>query len=177
MDPETFNQHSPGVTLEEDGTVAIHDRDRTEYRYILGQNIYQQGTHRIRLNLETFRDHFWMFNGILKRDVDVRPDNASNLSHGWSGSYGWGLGREGREWRDGEYENRQVLDNVVKEGNIVKLVLDCAAGNMSLHWPDGQQLHIEIPESETWRLHVNLFNQGDKIRLVRASQRGEGQRE
>jgi hypothetical protein len=122
MDPETFNQHSPGVILENDDTVAIHDRDRTEYRYILGQNIYQQGTHRIRLNLETFRDHFWMFNGILKRDVDVRPDNASNLSHGWSGSYGWGLGREGREWRDGEYENRQVLDNVVKEGNIVKLV-------------------------------------------------------
>jgi hypothetical protein len=69
MDPETFNQHSPGVILENDGTVAIHDRDRTEYtRYILGQNIYQEGTHRIRLNLETFRDHFWMFIGILKGD-------------------------------------------------------------------------------------------------------------
>jgi hypothetical protein len=118
-----------------------------------------------------------MFIGILKRDVDVPPDNGSNLSHGWPGSYGWGLGREGREWRDGEYKNRQVLDNVVKEGNIVKLVLDCDVGNLSLHLPDGQQFHIEIPKSETWRLHVNLFNQGDKIRLVRASQRGEGQRE
>ena len=74
MDPETFNQHSPGViSLENDGTVAIHDRDRTEYRYILGQNIYQQGTHRIRLNLETFRDHFWMFIGILNGDVVVPP--------------------------------------------------------------------------------------------------------
>ena len=166
MDPETFNQYSPGVILENDGTVAIHDRDRTEYRYVLGQNIYQQETHRIRLNLETFRDHFWMFIGILKGDVVVRPDNGDTSSHGWPGSYGWGLGREGRKWENGVPTNVNALDNVVTEGDTVELVLDCDAANLSLNFPDGQQFHIRIPKLETWRLHVNLFNQGDEIRLV-----------
>jgi hypothetical protein len=144
MDPETFNQHSPGVTLVEDGTVAIHDRDRTEYRYVLGQNIYQQETHRIRLNLETFRDHFWMFIGILKGDVVVRPDNGDTSSHGWPGSYGWGLGREGRKWENGVPTNVNALD-VVTEGDTVELVLDCDAANLSISHQNTRVGNLETP--------------------------------
>ena len=67
---EQFNQHSStGVTLEEDGIIAVHDPNKAEYRYVLGQNIYRQGTHSLKLKLETFQDNFWMFVGILNKDI------------------------------------------------------------------------------------------------------------
>ena len=50
---EKFNLHSAGVTLDEDGKVAVHDRnDRLDY--VLGKNVYQQGTVNLKLKLESF---------------------------------------------------------------------------------------------------------------------------
>ncbi|CAB4042459.1 Hypothetical predicted protein [Paramuricea clavata] len=157
---ERFNQHSPGVTLEQ---VAIHDPDETEYRYVLGQNIYRKGRHSLKLKLEMFKDTFWMFVGILKENVVAQPDS---MSHGWPGSYGWGLGKGGAKWENGVSTDENGLHDVL-QGDVVKLVLDCDAANLSLlHLRTNQQFHIEIPKSQTWRLHVNLFNKDDKICLV-----------
>jgi hypothetical protein len=117
---EKFNMHSTGVTLEEDGIVAVHDPDKAEYRYVLGQNIYRQGTHSLKLKLEMFQDNFWMFVGILKKDV-VLPKNDS---YAWTGSYGWGLGN-GTEWKNGSHENESKLNGRVRQRQTVELVLDC----------------------------------------------------
>ena len=83
MPPEKFDLHSTGVTLQEGGIVAIHDSTRS-HKYVLGENVYQQGIVRRQLKIESFHND-WMMVGVAKGDVV--PQN--NQSHSWPGSYGW----------------------------------------------------------------------------------------
>jgi hypothetical protein len=159
---EKFSQHSSNVvTLQEGGTVAVHGPN-DEHSYVLGENIYQQGIVRFRLKVESFKNNEWMLVGMVKADV-VPPNNNS---YSWCGSYGWALGRNGQVWKDGSCTNDNALKNVTKQGDTVELVLDCDAAKLSLHLPTGQQFHIEIPKSQTWRLNVNLGYANDKICII-----------
>ena len=160
---EKFNQHSSNVvTLQEGGTVAVHGPN-DGHSYVLGENVYQQRIVRFRLKVESFQYNDWMLVGIAKADV-VPLDNYSYAS---PGSYGWILGKYGQIWKDGSYTNDDItLKNVTKQGDTVELVLDCDAAKLSLHLPTGQQFHIEIPKSQTWRLNVFLRGANDKVRII-----------
>jgi hypothetical protein len=72
----------------------------------------------------------------------------------------------GQIWKDGSYINDSALKNLTKQGDTVELVLDCDAAKLSLHLPTGQQFHIEIPRSQTWRLNVYLYGANDKVRII-----------
>ena len=159
---EKFSQHSSNVvTLQEGGTVAVHG-PKGGHSYILGENIYQQGIVRFRLKVESLKKNNWMFVGIVKGDV-VPPNNDS---YEWPDSYGWALGQHGQVWKDGSQTIDNALKNMTKQGDTVELVLDCDAAKLSLHLPTGQQFHIEIPKSRTWRLNVNLTGANDKVRII-----------
>ena len=160
---EKFNLHSPGVTLEEDGKVAVHD-ETSGIKYVLGKNIHQQGIVSLKLKLESFKNNNWMFIGIAKGDV-VPTDN---ISYRWPCSYGWGLGSNGNQgpYKDGSLTKNIALVNLTKQGEEVKLILDFDAAKVSLHLPSGQHFHINIPKSKIWRLNVNLFGANDKIRIM-----------
>jgi hypothetical protein len=160
---EKFNLHSPGVRLEEDGKVAAHGTGSV-HRYVLGDIVYHQRNMNIKLEFELFHVHFWRFVGIAKGDVV--PCTRDNFSPKWRGSYGWGLGRDGEVWEDGSCTHDAALYNLIGECATVELVLDCDAGKLSLHLSTGQQFHIEIPKSQTWRLHVNFESEHDKIRIM-----------
>jgi hypothetical protein len=159
---EKFNQHSRNVvTLQEGGTVAVHG-PKVQHSYVLGENVYQQGIAHFKLKVESFKNNEWMLVGIVKADV-VPPNNNS---YKWPGSYGWGIGRTGQIWKDGSCTNDNALKNVTKQGDTVELVLDCDAAKLSLHLPTGQQFHIEIPKSQTWKLNVDLSYANDKVRII-----------
>jgi hypothetical protein len=158
---EKFNQHSSGVTLDEGGKVTVH-ATHTALEYVLGENIYQQGTVHLKMKLESFKDNYLIFVGIAKADV-VPPNNESRK---WPGSYGWDLGQHGQVWKDGSYTIDDGLKNLTKQGDTVELVLDCDAAKLSLHLPTGQQFHIEIPKSQTWRLNLNLYYRNDRLRIM-----------
>ena len=160
---EKFNLHSPGVIFEEDGKVAVHD-GTDGHKYVLGENIYQQGVVDLKLKLESYENIVWMFIGITVGDV-VAPDNISNQ---WSGSYGWALGCDGYQgsWKKGVYSKNKALANLSKKGDEVELVLDCDAAKLSLHVTTGHQFHIDIPKNKTWRLNVNFHGANDKIRIM-----------
>jgi hypothetical protein len=158
---EKFNQHSSGVNIVEGRTVAVHGPNG-EHSYVLGENVYQQGTVHLKMKLESFKDNYFMFVGIAKADV-VPPNNDSRQ---WPGSYGWALGQTGQVWKDGSHTIDNALKNVTKQGDTVELVLDCDAAKLSLHLPTGQQFHIEIPKSQTWRLNVNLYFANDRLRII-----------
>ena len=164
---EKFNLCSSGVALQEDGKVAVHDSNRG-HKYVLGKNVYKQGTVRLKLKIEFFKDNNWIMVGIVKADV-VPKDNNSFV---WPDSNGWSLGNNSNQ---GTYENGSLtehnsLKNITKQGDTVELVLDCDAGKLSLHLPTGQQVGIDIPKSQTWRLHVNLHGANDRIRIVEVLQ-------
>jgi hypothetical protein len=159
---EKFNQHSStGVTLQEGGTVAVRGPNNG-HSYVLGENIYQQGIVCSKLKVESFKDNNWMFVGILKADV-VPLNNSSPTC---PGSYGWSLGQSDRVWKDGSCTNDNALKNLTKQGDTVELVLDCDAAKLSLHLPTGQQFHIEIPKSQTWRLNVNFYRANNRLRIM-----------
>ena len=159
---EKFNQHSSNaVTLQEGGKVAVHVPN-IEHGYVLGENVYQQGIVRFKMKLESFQDNYFMLVGITKADV-VPPDNNSFK---WPGSYGWALGQTGAVWKDGSGTIDDALRNLTKQGDTVELVLDCDAAKLSLHLSTGQQFHIELPKSQTWRLNVDLTGANDRLRIT-----------
>ncbi len=158
---DKFNLHGPGVSLEEDGKVAVHSAGY-EDKYVLGENVYHKQIMNLKLKLESLKDNDRMFVGIVKGDIV--PHN--NISYEWRGSYGWVLGLPGLVWKDGSYTYDNALKYLTEEGDTVELVLDCDAGKLSLHLSTGEQFHIEIPKSQSWRLNVNMAYETDKIRIV-----------
>ena len=103
---------------------------------------------------------------ILK--ADVVPKNR--YSYRWPGAYGWSLGDNAQLYEDGVHKGSGSWKKLSKQGDTVELVLDCDGGKLSLHLPTGQQYHIVIPKSQSWRLHVNLWGAYDKIRIVEVVQ-------
>ena len=161
---EKFNLHSTGVTLAEGGIVAVHDSNGSTHRYVLGETIYRKGVVKLMLKVESFENNYWMLVAMVKGDVVPQNDN----SYGWPGSYGWALGNTGQIWREGTNTNDNTLKKLTKQGDTIELVLDCDAAKLSLHLLSGQQFHLDLPKSQTWRLHVNLFGANDKICIVKA---------
>ena len=162
---EKFNCCSSGVTLEEGGQVAVHDQS-TGYQYALGENVYNEGTVNLKLKIESFQNNMWMFVGATKGNVI--PVLSDCIKRKWSGTYGWVLGLNGGPvCKDGSFKVDQALKNVSKQGDTVKLVLECEAGKLSLYLPTGQKFNIDIPNAETWRLNVSLLNPGDRARILK----------
>ena len=160
---EKFNLHSSGVTLQDDEKVALNSR--TAHRYVLGENSYQQGVVKLKLELESFQNNDWIFVGMVKGHV---PQNGNSCR--WRGSYGWSLGSSSccGVYKDTSFTNDDSVRNLTKQSDTVQLVLDCDAAKLSLHLPTGQRFHItDIPKSQTWsRLNVTLLGSNDKIRIV-----------
>ena len=167
LQDEKFSECSSGITVQENGQVAVHSLS-TRHEYVLGGNIYQRGILRFKLKLESFKDNNWILVGIVK--ADVKPDDK--YSYNWTDSKGWALGNNRNQgmWENGSLKKYGSLVNQSKEGDTVELVLDCDAAKFSLHLPTGQKFQIDIPKSQPWRLHVNLNGANDKIRIVEVVQ-------
>ena len=165
---EKFNSCSSGVTLKEGGQVAVHNQTAA-HEYVLGANLYSQGSVNLKLKLESFQNNKWMFVGVTKASISQSLASGSDRAlYQWSGSYGWSLGFfGGGVWKNGSYTMDLTLRNVSKQGDTVNLVLECEAGILSLHLPTGQKFNIDIPKAETWRLNVTLLSPGDRLRILK----------
>ena len=164
---EKFNVCSSGITVQENGKVAVHDSNMT-HKYVLGENVYQRGIIRFKLKLESFQNNNWILVGIVKADVIPKD----NFSYYCVDSKGWVLGKNRGQgmWENGSLKKYDSLVNQTKQGDTVELVLDCDAAKFSLHLPTGQKFEIDIPKSQAWRLHVNLNGSNDKVRIVEVAQ-------
>ena len=96
---ERFYMHSSKVSLQENGRVAVHDSTQA-HTYVLGVNVYQHGTTRFKLKLESFQNNHWILVGIVKADVVPKGQRSYN----WAGAYGWALGNDGQLHEDGSYK-------------------------------------------------------------------------
>ena len=161
--PEKFDLHSTGVTLQEGGIVAVKDSNGG-HQYVLGANVQKQGIVRRKLKIESFQSNNWMLIGVAKGDVVPQ----SNISHQWSGTYGWAVGSNGQVHKNGSYSADNTLSNLCKQGDTLELVLDCDAAKLSLHLSSGHQFHIDLPKSQSWKLNVDLHGANDKIRIMEA---------
>ena len=163
---EKFNLRSSEVSLQENGIVAVHGSTQG-HTFVLGKNVYQRGTIRFKLKLESFQNNHWIMVGIVKADVVPKGPN----SYEWTGTYGWSLGNNAQLYENGVQTGIfRSWKKLSKQGDTVELILDCDGDKLSLHLPTGQQYHIVIPKSQSWRLHVNLWGANDKIRIVEVVQ-------
>ncbi|XP_028410726.1 uncharacterized protein LOC114533409 [Dendronephthya gigantea] len=164
---DKFNLRSPEITLQKEGRVAVHDPN-SGHKYVLGENTYQQGIVRFKLKVESMQNNNWVLVGILK--ADVVPQSQKGHSYQWSGCNGWAIGADGQVHKGGSYTNDTSLNGLFKQGDTVEIVLNCDEGKLSLHLPTAHQFHMDIPKSQSWRLHVNLHGANDKIRIVEVVQ-------
>ena len=164
LQSEKFSECSSGISVRENGQVVVYGGLTRGHKYVLGENVYQRGIVRFKLKLECFEDNGWILVGIVK--ADVKPKD--NSSHNWTDSKGWALGKNGNQgmYENGSLKKYNSLVNQSKQGDTVELELDCDAAKFSLHLPTGQQFQIDIPKCQAWRLHVNMYYQNDKIRIV-----------
>ena len=159
---EKFNLHGPKITIQKEGKVAVHSSN-PGHEYVVGENIYQQGVVHVKLKLESLENNAWLLVGIVKED-SVQQRNSN--SYQWPGSYGWAPGTSGEVWKNGSRTTDNLFKNLVKQGDTVELVLDCDAAKLSLHCRTGQTFYIDLPKSQTWKLHVNLYWRNDKICII-----------
>ena len=164
---DRFYMRGSRIILQDNGMVAVHD-STDDYSFVLGNNVYKRAVIRFKLNLESFKNNRFIFVGIVKADVEPKDPR---LSYDWNGAYGWSLGNSGQWYKDGLLKGSgHSWKNLLKQGDTVELVLDCDGGKLSLHLPTGQQYHIVIPKSQSWRLLVGLYEVKDKIRIVEVVQ-------
>mgnify|MGYP002804276353 FL=1 len=165
LSSDKFNSHSTNVILQEEQRLAVRDQN-FGHGYVLGENVYSQGIANLNLKLETFKYNRWMFVGIVKDDaMTCLSENSSSCE--CPGSYGWTLGSDsGRTWKDGIWTENPTLTSLCKQGDTVRLILDCEVGKLSLYLSTGHEFNIEIPKSQSWRLKVILCDRNDKIRIV-----------
>ena len=161
-----FKLHSSGITIEENGTVALHEPLYGK-AYVLSDNVCEEIVTRWQLKLETIETKFfWMFVGVLKGGPVPFGDPVQDSSR-WSGSYGWVLGRSGQVYIDGQpAETDERLETPFKEGDIIEVLLDCSIPMVSMHIPNGDQFQINLPSSTSWRLNIGLTEIDDKIRII-----------
>ncbi|XP_028411495.1 uncharacterized protein LOC114534140 [Dendronephthya gigantea] len=168
---DKFNLRSPEITLQEEGRVAVHDSN-SGHKYVLGENTYQQGIVRFKLNLESFKYNNWILVGVLEAGVVPQSQSNHNNSFLWSGCNGWGLGTDSYAgvFKNGSRSKENNLQNLTKQGDNVEVILNCDESKLSLHLPTAHQFHMNIPKSKSWRLHVNLHGANEKIRIVEVVQ-------
>ena len=161
---EKFNLHSSNIALQENRKVAAHDGSQG-YGYILGENVYNKGNANLKLKFESLKNNYLIFVGMVEDDAVTYA--KGNISNRWPGSYGCVLGsHNGEVWKNGTETTDDTLTGLAKQGDTFELVLDCETGKLSLHLPTGQEFHINIPRSESWKLNMTLFHQMFKNSLI-----------
>jgi hypothetical protein len=84
------------------------------------------------------------------------------------GSYGWllNVGDEiiGSAWNNGKKIYNLIAD--VKKGDTVEVLLNSVTAKLSLVLSPVREFHMFLPNSEGWRLHINLFHHNDIIQIM-----------
>lgn len=156
----TFKQHGKWITIE-NGSLATHTGYNQGTGFALS-DIHPSGMIRWQLLLESIQTQ--MFLGVLKADTDP----YDNRSYDMEGSYGWlvKVGDEaiGFALSDGKRIYNLIAD--VKNGDTVEVFLNSVNAKLSLVVSPIREFHMFLPNSKGWKLHINLFHQNDRIKIL-----------
>ena len=162
-------RRSHGISLEEGRKVAVCDETGDEY--VLGENVYNEGTVNLKLELQSHYQK--VFVGITEGDPKLLSQNMKalstkkrNLSCRWPGSYGWEFYPDCTTlYQDGSRTSPQNKFLRLRKPYTVKLVLECEEGKLSFTFERGG-FNIDIPKRKMWRLTVTLYNANQRIRIM-----------
>jgi hypothetical protein len=123
------------------------------------------GIHQVRLQIEKSSLGTWIFFGIIsKSEPMIKNSYESSSAYGWADYNDYFLAGI-------RQDNRTTgqLSHTI-ENDIISLVFDCT--NRTISYTNersqcNQQLNIDINKCPfPWQLHVNLFGEDDRVRLL-----------
>jgi hypothetical protein len=167
---EAFEFHSAGIKLEENGAVA--DSTSLESCRVVGQNIYERGVFRIKLNLG--RPSFNLETpdevgiGMIKEKLESEKKNDFSSPVFF---YGWGICKTQLKVYSSKVTDNQTIpmkSQCIRDAfEMVELVLDCDAAKLYLNTKNGEQYHVDLPKWTKYRLMIKMgYNVISKIRIV-----------
>jgi hypothetical protein len=159
QDIKKFTLHGTWITIQENS--ATHSGPNQGVGYALS-DIHAEGIIRWQLRLESIQSQ--MFIGVMKADTEP----FDNKSYDMQGSYGWllkvGKNNIGGAWNNGREIYSLIAD--VKRGDTVEILLNSVTAKISLAVSPVREFHMFLPNSEGWRLHINLFQKNDMIQIL-----------
>lgn len=162
-----FSFRSEKMRIEgKSGATLRHDSTNGN-AYALGKYVYTDGKIAWNMKLESYKT--WLFIGIVRDDLQTISDTSFQAP----GVYGWALGEKpsGSVYRDGDYESCYIGD-YIGEGGDVNLTLNIDTSTLTLspvlsRKVDGDDyLHLDVPESQSWRLLINMHDACSRIRML-----------
>ncbi len=174
---DSFNDHSQGMKLEENGTVAAYEcvsttetdwrngRTQTKYslpnnEFVFGQNIYERGIIRLKLKmeLECNNSKLCICVGVVPTEFTSEVANCSTYyTNPGESFYGWQMRlRQGKSF--------EIIENGVHPlrsyscPTTIELILDCDARILYLRFCDGKQLDMKLKRWDALRLFVKLMS-------------------
>ena len=164
---EAFEFHSAGIKLEENGAVA--DSTSLESCRVVGQNIYERGVFRIKLNLGRPSFNLETPNevgiGMIKEKLESEKKNDFSSPVFF---YGWGICNTQLKVYSSKVTDNQTIPMKSHDAfEMVELVLDCDAAKLYLNTKNGEQYHVDLPRWTKYRLMIKMgYNVISKIRIV-----------
>ena len=166
---ESFKEHTQGITLEENGTVAAfycqelagNDRDVVGYsqprkEFVLGRNNYSEWRIiRLKLNVQFPDCPFGNIRvGMVHADVD--PERINEYQE--QALHGWKM-KTGEVW----YKRQQCCEFKSMPHYQIELILDNGKSMLFLKAPDGNQFDLKLPQWNTWRLLVRFGSEKKEV--------------
>eukprot|EP00210_Caulerpa_lentillifera_P004856 g4636.t1 len=156
---------SPGVTLQNQNTVAVANAILTLRHFILSESIWKSGLFQFEVSFDLIEE--WLMIGIIRADVTLQPTEDSCIKEGV-----YGFGSNGEVFINGvESSGEGYPGRKFSTGDRLKIELDCRYSTLVLKASiDGNEVEYKIPDlmGRQWRLLLATYF-GSSIVSVKSS--------
>jgi len=152
------NQKSTFISLKNENLRACNIQEG--YHYVLGNLSFSSGVIWT-LKVIKMGINNWMMIGIQNTSKPINTDTP----YGSAGCYSWST--NGYAWINGVSNKFSSNKKYFVENDTLSLTLDLTSCKLSfLIDRTSETTTLEIPKSETWQLHVVLYDLNDEIQIV-----------
>jgi BTB/POZ domain len=153
-----FSQELKSATITNVGEDTV-ELGTTAHSFVLGKPQWNEGAHKI--TLKVVHAGHWLFFGVVSTTPTTNNSYSHSDSYGWAGSSQVYVAGALKEGFDGF-----VYDVVTDD--VVVLTLDCNKDMLTYknETKGGRTYTLTLPTGKAWRLHLNLYNTGDKIQII-----------
>lgn len=158
--------HSGMLTEQAESTVVSAAEG---HKWAVGDSVMEAGTYMWGFRIQVLQNNYWAFLGVIS---STRPADKSFFD---STSFGWACTSTSYS-ADCYIAGRCVTGyggwSGFQEGDDVTMQLNVDSGVLRMKVARLQQtiFHFTGLPQGPWRVHVNLFNHGDRVKLLSASQ-------
>lgn len=151
---EFFGERSGGIILSDSNLVASHSSSGLCGEFVLSKTVFT-GPHHVLYRLKIVTCGNWVLFGV----IDRTPGSASP----WNDPGSYAITSNAR-YTAGKTCNST---NPFSSGDEVTVELDCGRRMATVkNVTQGHTHKFDLPHSNAWRLHVNLYNTNDAVRIL-----------